>query len=462
MEHNMKVSVIAAAALCILSATACDNSQYSLENLYPEEYHKIISFQEDAVNTDVMKIYDVNIDITETLTVLRGGSDPSLKAIARLRPMTDEEADIYLTEGVALDPQYYSIPTPEIVLEPEERYKDVVITFSAKDIAGIRHAMEAAPETSFYIALMLDGLDGTGVNAGKSYLVRKIELGKPVISLSGTTVSDNADSWVIELSAAMDGNNLWDFNCTPRRDDSYIENYNYSLGRDYSALPEEMKYSFSGNLNFVKGENSSQNKATLTVYKDGFDLDNSPYVLPVAIDMENMDFEMTPYYMVLNGVINLTEDMLECPFDLNGIDGNGLAGLIDGDMYNTFWHTPYPDSGKEYEDEKFGHYFQVNLSRGITQMKCEYYNRPATNEHIAPNYAKTVEIYKSSDGKIWDLLGERTNIPEDESPVIIGTFESDTQFSYIRFCVKETQQGLKPGVDPGACTHIAEFKLYGI
>ena len=81
MEHNMKVSVIAAAALCILSATACDNSQYSLENLYPEEYHKIISFQEDAVNTDVMKIYDVNIDITETLTVLRGGSDPSLRTV---------------------------------------------------------------------------------------------------------------------------------------------------------------------------------------------------------------------------------------------------------------------------------------------------------------------------------------------------------------------------------------------
>ena len=143
MKHNMKIPVIAAAVMELLTVTGCDNSQYRLENLYPEEYHKIISFQDDAVSTDIMKIYDINIDITETVTLLRGGSDPSLKAVARLRPMTAEEAETYLTSGTALDPQYYSIRTPEIVLEPEERYKSVEIVFSAENIAGIRDAMSS-------------------------------------------------------------------------------------------------------------------------------------------------------------------------------------------------------------------------------------------------------------------------------------------------------------------------------
>ena len=464
MKHNIKTHIIAVSALCLAMATGCDNSQYTPENLYPEEYHKIISFQDDAISTDVMKIYDINIDITQYLSVLRGGSDPSMRAVARLRPMTAEEADIYLTVGEALDPQYYSIPEPEIVLEPEERYKKVKIEFSADNIAGIRSAMSAAPGTTFCLALMLDGLDGTEVNAGKSYFVREIELGKPEITITGGTLTDNADFWSVELSAMMDGDNLWDFDCQLFRDDSYIEDYNFLLGREYNALPDATNVTLTGNgsLNFVKEDSFSKNSVTLTVSKDGFDLNNAPYVLPIAMNMGELDFELaSPYYMVIEGQIVLTEDMIDCPFDLTGIDGQGVAGLVDGNYYDTYWQSPYPDSGQEYMDDTYGHYFDINIGKEITQMKCEYYNRPA-GEYITPNFAKDVQIYISNDGKTWTLFQERTDIPEDESPVEFGPYTSDTPFSHIRFCVKKNQQDMKPGIDPGACTHMSEFLLFGI
>ena len=67
MKHNMKIPATAAAALCILLAPSCDNSLYKTENLYPDEYKNIVSFQAEATSTDIMRIYDVNIDITQTV-----------------------------------------------------------------------------------------------------------------------------------------------------------------------------------------------------------------------------------------------------------------------------------------------------------------------------------------------------------------------------------------------------------
>ncbi len=462
MKHNMKIPVIAAAVMELLTVTGCDNSQYRLENLYPEEYHKIISFQDDAVSTDIMKIYDINIDITETVTLLRGGSDPSLKAVARLRPMTAEEAETYLTSGTALDPQYYSIRTPEIVLEPEERYKSVEIVFSAENIAGIRDAMSSASGTPFCLALMLDGLDGTSVNADKSYFVREIELGKPEITVTGSSLTDNPDSWSTDLSAMMDGDNIWDFSCRLLRDDSYIENYNYSTGGNYNALPEGTKVNFSGNgqLDFISGNHFSQNSVTLTVSKEGFDFDNAPYVLPVVLNMGELDFEMAnPYYMVIEGVITLTEDMLSCPFDLSGYDGQGLAGLIDGNLYDTYWHTPYnDDAGGYYFNEDYGHYFDIDLGKEVSKIKCRYYNRPGQES----NWPKDIELYIGNDGENWTLLGSRTDIPVEDQTVELGPFDSEEPFSYLRISIKKNQQDLRPGVDDGACSHMCEFQLFGI
>lgn len=38
----MKVNYIGIACLAVLLLTACDESKYELENLVPEEYHKVL------------------------------------------------------------------------------------------------------------------------------------------------------------------------------------------------------------------------------------------------------------------------------------------------------------------------------------------------------------------------------------------------------------------------------------
>ena len=45
----MKVNYIGIACLAVLLLTACDESKYELENLVPEEYHKVLYILQAAV-----------------------------------------------------------------------------------------------------------------------------------------------------------------------------------------------------------------------------------------------------------------------------------------------------------------------------------------------------------------------------------------------------------------------------
>ena len=47
----MKVNYIGIACLAVLLLTACDESKYELENLVPEEYHKVLPVRRSSLFT---------------------------------------------------------------------------------------------------------------------------------------------------------------------------------------------------------------------------------------------------------------------------------------------------------------------------------------------------------------------------------------------------------------------------
>ena len=63
-------------ALVLLSA--CDESEYELQNLVPEEYHKILYVNHSGKQE--MTLYDTDEDYTYTLSVIKAGSDHSQAA----------------------------------------------------------------------------------------------------------------------------------------------------------------------------------------------------------------------------------------------------------------------------------------------------------------------------------------------------------------------------------------------
>ncbi|MBO8452391.1 MAG: discoidin domain-containing protein [Bacteroidetes bacterium] len=109
--------------------------------------------------------------------------------------------------------------------------------------------------------------------------------------------------------------------------------------------------------------------------------------------------------MLIEGVISLDADMLSCPFNVT-YDGGGVAALVDGDQ-TTFWHTPYQSDGgyEYYYDEIYGHYFEINIGKQISQIKCRYYNRDNSSDASLSNrWAKDIDIYISNDGNEWEKL----------------------------------------------------------
>lgn len=62
----MKVNYIGIACLAVLLLTACDESKYELENLVPEEYHKVLYInksgtQELTYNTGELNTYAFSV-----------------------------------------------------------------------------------------------------------------------------------------------------------------------------------------------------------------------------------------------------------------------------------------------------------------------------------------------------------------------------------------------------------------
>lgn len=74
----MKVNYIGIACLAVLLLTACDESKYELENLVPEEYHKVLYINKSG--TQELTLYNTGELNTYAFSVYKGGSDPSLTA----------------------------------------------------------------------------------------------------------------------------------------------------------------------------------------------------------------------------------------------------------------------------------------------------------------------------------------------------------------------------------------------
>lgn len=52
----MKVNYIGIACLAVLLLTACDESKYELENLVPEEYHKVLYINKSGTQSSLFTI----------------------------------------------------------------------------------------------------------------------------------------------------------------------------------------------------------------------------------------------------------------------------------------------------------------------------------------------------------------------------------------------------------------------
>lgn len=135
-----------------------------------------------------------------------------------------------------------------------------------------------------------------------------------------------------------------------------------------------------------------------------------------------------------------------------------IANIVDGDN-STFFHSNW-SSGTAPSDG-LDHHLTVNLGEGneISKFKFSY----VTRHNAQTDYPKTIDVYGSTDGVDFALLGTVPGDGEDALPESTGTaYETSvmgngTEYRYLRFMVTATNSGRK--TDGHVYFHMAEFNL---
>ena len=240
----MKVNYIGIACMAVLLLTACDESKYELENLVPDEYHKVLYINNSG--TQDLTLYNTGELNTYAFSVYKGGSDPSLTASVEIAIHSQEEVDALYGAGYRIIPSdSYSMDTRRLDFASDERSKVVTLSLST-DLIGA--AMKANPEATYVLPLYLTS-EKDSVNADKSELfIRIADVLTPTVGFTNTDIQPLSytygfDTESVEIGFGLDTDNNWEVECRFVVDPEYLSSYNGKHGTAYRLLPEG-NYSF--------------------------------------------------------------------------------------------------------------------------------------------------------------------------------------------------------------------------
>lgn len=448
------INIIGAVAMMAL-ATSCSNSEYSYDNLFSEEYHKVVYINEEQ--DDSFIIYDADEPHTDTLTIIKSGSHPQLEGNANLVECTTEELDSLSKNYAILPSNCYTLDAP-VHFASNVRYAKVEITYNLDAVKKFINSYTGSQKVA--LALHLTSSD-CNVNEDKQWYFRRISVEQP--QLTFTSSSDDGSvtlpftSTEGEITTKLSISNKWEFNVKLSTDNASddVNSYNSTKGTSYKLLPEG-SYSFASNeVQFVSGTSSVTTKFTYNA--DALDIENV-YLLPVRMtdcSMDGIDLPNIPYYIIIDPKVTLSTDMLSSPCTEQS-EGS-LYYLIDNDA-STFWHSVWRTT---YYNDDFGHYFQVNLDTQLKkQLRFDYYTRNQSS--VLP---LNITIFISKDGSTWTKLVEldkdKDNLAEVNSSWTSPVYDLPSEVNYLRFSIFKSNNGYTGRTGSFGSVAINGFDLWG-
>lgn len=415
-------------SILLLINTSC--MQY--DDLYLEEYHKILSIKTDNPIQDVT-LYSTGEDAQYSFTVLKGGTNPELPSEASLSVLTEQELEAYNKDNnlsfSLLPSNCFSFSNKVIQFSKEsDRYQTVKVILKTELIKDYLNSNSNKRE--YVIPIILRGATaGDVVNPDLNILILRPEVVTPSIAF------DNPKSMSafcgklgtnIEIPIVMPIENKWDFSCTVDLDNS--------VHSEKNILPSSLyQLENDGKVTFIPGTN----KAILRVKLNPLANIEDEFILPLKIvSSTNANFHIDdqPFIVRLSNKMNITSAMLytNAPEQYEG----SLAYLLDNDV-STYFHSAW----SVVINEK--HYIQVTLPTTITQFKFSYTNRQSN----AATAVSKLFVSESTDGytftEIKTFMGDVDGLPYTtpagvyKSPVL--NIKENTK--YLRFTCLESTSG---------------------
>lgn len=398
---------IAWLAGCLLLLSACDNSKYDLENIVPEEYHKILYVNNSGKQE--MTLYDTNEDYTYALSVIKAGSDPTQTAHVNISILTQEELDneYSIPEAITyklLTEDSYKLEATEMDFTADDRSKAVNISINSTKMKAL---LNSDPNAQWVLPLKVSS-ETDSINAGMNELFLQItDVIMPSVGFILPTEDDTEEHQFgsvpkieKEIEISLDTENKWAITCGIGVDASYIDTYNEANKGVFKLLPAGC-YTLPESTELTEGTTSIKLKVSI----DGTKIDGpGDYMLPVAITTTSM-FQAsatTSVYPIKVRVVGEELDRTGWTATANSESGNeGASGpaqrILDNDI-STYWHSKW-ESGATLPYEI------------VIDTKAEHtFSQFGMIQRNDPSYmdTKSGEIYISSDNENWEKVGDFT------------------------------------------------------
>lgn len=417
---------------CIASIMLFNTSCEQYDDLYSEEYHKILSIKTDNAIQE-LTLYSTGENAEYSFTVLKGGTNPELSSAATISTMSEGDLKAYNEKNdlnFALIPEdCYSFNQTDLQFNgKEDRYKIVKVTLKTTAIKSL--IASSTDSKTYVLPIILKGLtDKDLVSPDLNMLILKPNVITPAVSFENPgTISSfcGKDGLSMEIPVILPIDNKWDFSCTIAADKS--------ASLDKPILPDSY-YSLEngGIVSFVAGKN----KAILKLKINGLQNIDDNFVLPLKIvssTKPGFDIDQRLIKLAISTKVELTSSMLST--NAQEPTEGSLANLLDHNIA-TFFHSAWSVgvNGK--------HYVQVALPISITQFKFTYTNRQ-------PNAAaavKRLQISGSADGQtftnIRTLEGDADGLPykTPAGEYVSSPFNIGNDVKYLRFTCLESTSG---------------------
>ena len=201
---------MAVAALTMFAA--CDNSMYEYEQLFPDQYKRVVCIKQEAKSSK--ELFNVGKDDYVDFTILRSGGIPEGEASVNLVPMTQEELSLYSENYVIASSEIFSLSASTLNFESGERFKTVRGTFSAAGIEAASQAIAALePGQVLCAAFKLEQNGETTIDKEKNYIIRELSVNEPKLNFNfeGTYVNGTTTTLNVELPFANEDCEItWD------------------------------------------------------------------------------------------------------------------------------------------------------------------------------------------------------------------------------------------------------------
>lgn len=444
----MKKYILYIAAV-LLACTGCSESEYELDNLVPEQYHKIMFVKNSGKHSRTL--LDIEDDDLTSIAVVKSGSDPTLTAHVNIRTLTEEELQMEYSdvEGVnykELSTECYSLDHTELSFASSDRVQYFNLAIHPQ---AVKNLMASDDDATWVLPLVVESAnDSINAEANKYFVIIDA-----VVSPSVGFTSSVPDVKIVEKSKAadytetlklgIDTDNKWDVSCKLSVDEDYVATYNRLNNANFQLLPADY-YEMPTEVQLASGANS----VDVAVNVKSGTLPSGDYILPVKLNeisrFNISDSRLIPIVIrVMGDQLDRSDWTATANTQENSGEGsgNGIPScLLDGKL-NTYWHSQWNGGS-----HSFPHVITVDMKQEHTIDHVGLMQR----QNNSYTDTKTVEIYVSSDKSEWTLAGtcEMQKILTEQIFKV-----TPTKGRYVKLNITEGYRGTN--------TSLTEFYVYG-